>query len=139
MPDAVELRKREERLRRESLNRPQNGRSEETRALNVVCIQSAVRKREDAHIAALTAFFNAKIAAHTTFRDALVSVWGLSPEDVRKTARRTATQAFESAVQTARSALNAARKQAKNTFKSDRRGCNAPTESEPDPSGTPGA
>ena len=130
--------RREEKLRRENTNRHQNGRSEESRALNVVCIQSAVRKREDAHIAALQAFFNAKIAAHTIFRDALVNAWGLSTGDARKAARQAAGQAYESAVQSARAALNAARKQAKSVFKTERRGCNAPTETEPDPSATPG-
>jgi len=155
-PEPEELRKREERLQRKMTNRSQNGKREdslrrevkkleqrrvreESLALNAVCIKGAVAKREDAHIAALKAFFDAKIVAHTTLRDALVNAWDLATSDERKAARKTAGQAFESAVQTARTALNAARKQAKNVFKGERNVCNAPTETEPDPSGNPGA
>jgi hypothetical protein len=109
------------------------------KTLNVACIQAAVTEREDAVIAAIQTFFEAKIAARTRLRDALVDAWALPDATSRKAARKNAEMAFKQATLSARKAWLEARMNAKKTFKTEHKACNVPSEPEPDANANPSA
>jgi hypothetical protein len=93
------------------------------KVVNLVCMQTAVEKRDNAIIAALTARETALLAALTARRDALKAAWGISDAKARRKALRTAWDAYKAARKKAANDFSKARKAAWRQFYKDIKSC----------------
>ena len=96
-------------------------------AADLLCMQTAVEKRENALIAAVDTNVAAWKASLATRRDELVAAWKLTDTKARREAVKNAWKKFRDARKTQRETLRKARKQAWDTFKTDARACKADT------------
>ncbi len=93
------------------------------KTVDIACMQSAVDKREDAIIAAWSAFNTSMTSAHTMRKTALHDAWGMSDPAARRSAIKSAWENFRKSKKSAVQAWKAARKNAWKTFKSDAKKC----------------
>lgn len=93
---------------------------------NIVCVQSAVSKRESAIGSAWSTFSSAITSALSARKDALVAAWGISNAKDRRLAIRTAWDVFAKANKDARKVLKDARDSAWSQFKADAKACKVP-------------
>ena len=93
------------------------------KVVNLVCMQTAVEKRDNAIIAVFTARDAALITALTARRDALKAAWGISDAKARRTALRTAWDNYKKARRKAVDDFNKARKAAWRQFYKDIKLC----------------
>ena len=100
------------------------------RTVNVSCIQDAVKKRDNAIISALDVFASSAKIALTTRRDALVVAWAITDRNQRRTALRSAWNAFRDAARQTRQVFQQSKKSAWSTFNKDRHTCNTQGEGE---------
>lgn len=94
-----------------------------TTTIKIVCMQTAVEKRETAIIAAHDAFSVAMKNALVARKQALVAAWGNTDKDARKQARKTAWSSFKTSSQAAHNAMREARKAVWSTFEADAKVC----------------
>jgi len=92
-------------------------------AVNLACMQTAVGKRDTAIISAFDAFYTTTKQALETRKAAMVSAWGITDKAQRKTALTTAWKTYRDTQKAARQTLNKARKEAWQTFYTDRKAC----------------
>jgi hypothetical protein len=102
-------------------------------SLDTACVQSAVRARDDAIIAAHDALHASLKAAFETRRDALVAAWGMADKAQRKSALREAWAAFKTSRKDAVKTLRDAKRSAWQTFKNSFRSCKGLESSEAAP------
>jgi hypothetical protein len=89
----------------------------------IVCMQTAVEKRETAIIAAHDAFSVAIKNALVARKSALVAAWGNTDKVTRDAARKTAWSSFKTSAQAAHNAMREARKAVWSTFNTDAKIC----------------
>ena len=92
-------------------------------ATDLVCIQNAVTKRDNAVISAWDKFTPAVRTALVARRDALVVAWAKTDRQERRTAIRSAWDAYRKAVKDARATLKSDRKAAWEQYGIDRKAC----------------
>lgn len=93
------------------------------RDVDLVCMQMAVEKRENATITAFDKFTVAKKQALEKRKTALLAAWKIENKQERRTALRTAWQTYRKDSQTAREAFHKARREAWAQFKTERKAC----------------
>lgn len=94
--------------------------------VDVVCIQSAIGKRDTAIITALDTYYGAVKAALTTRENALKSAWAKPTASEQKAALKSAWQAYKSSIKTARFNFKMAKQQAWKTYNADAKLCKVP-------------
>ncbi len=92
-------------------------------ATQMACIKTAVGKREDSLVAGHDAYALAIKNAYTARKTALMSAWDLTDKTARRSAVKSADQAFRTSAKSARSTWNTARKASWKTFETDRKAC----------------
>ena len=92
-------------------------------ATQMACIKTAVGKREDSLVAGHDAYALAIKNAYTARKTALMSTWDLTDKTARRSAVKSADQAFRTSAKSARSTWNTARKASWKTFETDRKAC----------------
>lgn len=90
---------------------------------NLVCMQTAVEKRDNAIIAAWDTFSASMKSALTTRRDALKAGWAKEVRKDRRTALHEAWRAYKNARKAAREAFRNSRNAAWNTFRTEGKAC----------------
>ena len=90
---------------------------------NVACFQAAIEKRDTALIAAVEANRNAIVSALGVRKEALKSAWNLTDRKERRTAINAAWNNWRKSMRTARVEMNKAKKNAWNTFYTEREAC----------------
>lgn len=90
---------------------------------DLVCMQSAVEKRDNTLGDAWDAFGSTMNSAMHDRRDALKEAWGISDKNERNQAIRSAWESFRSTHKSARKDFNTERKDAWKVFKTDRKAC----------------
>ncbi len=98
--------------------------------VDLVCMQTAVEKRDNAIIIALDTYYTNVKAALVARRDALKAAWGMTDRKARKEAIRNAWDAFKGTWKKERRALDVGRKAAWKEFNKDKRACNGQGEGE---------
>jgi hypothetical protein len=98
-----------------------------TPALNQICMQKAVEKRENALIAAVTQYSSSTQSALTARRDALKAAWGENDKTKRKNAINKAWNDYKRALKDARYKLTKSKNEAWKGFNTDRKGCKVPS------------
>lgn len=93
---------------------------------NLVCIQSAVSKRESAIGSAWSTLSSAITSALSVRKDALVAAWGVTNAKDRRIAIRTAWDVFAKSNRDARKVLKDARNSAWSQYKTDAKACKVP-------------
>lgn len=98
--------------------------------VDLVCMQTAVEKRDNAIIAGLDTYYTNVKAALVARRDALKAAWGMTDRKARQEAIRKAWNDFKGTWKKERRALDIARKKAWKEFNKDKRACNGQGEGE---------
>ncbi|MEI7498116.1 MAG: hypothetical protein WCK11_02435 [Candidatus Falkowbacteria bacterium] len=91
--------------------------------INVICIQTAVEKRETALLSAFDVYASSTKAAISARSAALKTAWTLSDRKQRRQALTTAWNNFRKAQSKANAALKKARLQAGKQYEADRKAC----------------
>lgn len=91
--------------------------------IDLVCMQTAVAKRETAMITAFDKFSAAKKLAFEKRKTALVDAWKIENRNERRAALRTAWNNFRTDSKTARETFHKERRAAWAQFKTDRKAC----------------
>ena len=89
----------------------------------MICIKTAITKREDALIAGHDAYALAIKNAYMARKTALLAAWDKTDRAERRAAVKAADRAFQQAVKAARMAWNTVRRGAWKTFETDRKAC----------------
>lgn len=95
----------------------------EAKEVDLVCMQTAVEKRDNAVIGALDTFYANVKTALTARRDSVKAAWGVEDPDARKAAIRKAWKDFRGTWKSEKKALKKAKKVAWKQFKEDREVC----------------
>jgi len=93
------------------------------KAVDLVCVQTAVDKRETAVAAGFTTYAAAVTAAQAQRKTDLHAAWAMTDATARKDAIKAAWKTFTGSVKTARKALKTGNKAAWSTYKTDRKAC----------------
>ena len=96
--------------------------------VNLVCMQSAVGKRDGAIVSAFDTFYNAAKSALTARMSALKAAWGMTDKKARQDAQRKAWSDYRSAVKDARKTFRNAQKTAWKQFDTDAKECHGTDE-----------
>lgn len=99
--------------------------------LDLVCLQGAIEKRENAIIAAFTKKAEAIKVALETRKNALKEAWGKTIQKERIAARLKTWNDYRLAIKKARNTYYTEIKAAWTQFRNDRRACGQPVEVEP--------
>lgn len=92
-------------------------------ARNVVCIQSAIEKRETALIAGHNTFNTSIVNALTARKDGLKSAYALTDKGATKTAKRAVWSKFKVDGKAAHDSMRSVRKASWSAFNTDMRAC----------------
>lgn len=92
-------------------------------ARNVICIQSAIEKRETALIAGHNSFNTSIVSALTVRKDGLKSAYALTEKGATKTAKKAVWSKFKTDGKAAHDSMRSVRKGSWNTFNADMRVC----------------
>lgn len=93
------------------------------KTVDLVCMQTAVEKRDNAIIAAADAYYATVKIALTTRRDALKAAFGITDKTQRRTTIRNAWNTYKSAHRKAKSTLTSTKNAAWRQFNTDRKAC----------------
>lgn len=93
------------------------------KGIDIVCVQSAVGKRDTAITASLDVFYNAMKTAFQTRQSALNSAWSITDRNQRRSALKTAWKNFTNAQKTASKTYKNAKGSAWDQFYKDRKAC----------------
>lgn len=104
--------------------------SDLVKKVDLVCMQTAVEKRDNAVIGAMDTFYNNVKTALTARRDAVKAAWGVADRDARKDAIRKAWKDFKGTWKSEKKALKKAKKVAWKQFKADKSTCGGEGEGE---------
>ena len=94
-------------------------------AVDRVCMQSAVDKRDNALVSAVDKYFTSVKAALAARRDALKAAWALTDAKASRKARNDAWDLYRKSVKTARRLLAQDKSAAWKQFKTDSKTCHA--------------
>lgn len=95
----------------------------EVKQLDIVCIQTAVDKREVAVAASVDIYYSDLKKALSVRREALKAAWTITDNKARATAVRTAWKTFQDTRKTIQKTYRDARSTAWKTFTTDRKAC----------------
>lgn len=93
-------------------------------AAALTCVQAAIDARDNAVIMGLDAYYPAAKTAIQTRQAALKAAWMQTDQVARKAATKTAWDAYNKSVKSARMTMKTAHKTAWAKFESDRKACN---------------
>lgn len=91
--------------------------------IDLVCMQTAVEKKENAEIAATDTFNTGIKTAMTVRRDALKSAWGIEDRKIREEATKKAWKDFRRTMKTLQKVMNKAMRTAVRQFEDDSYDC----------------
>lgn len=94
-------------------------------AVDLVCMQNAVEKRDTAMMTAFDVFYTAVRSAFETRKNALKAAWGMTDAEDRKDAREDAWEDYFDGFRKVKRELKKARKAAWHQFRHDRQACGA--------------
>lgn len=97
----------------------------------ILCVKTALTKREDALIAGHSTYVTAISSAYSARKTALLAAWDSADAKTRRASVRSADKAFKTTVQTSKKAWSESRRGAWKTFEADRKAC-APSVSSSD-------
>ena len=100
---------------------PKNSR----KVVDIVCVQTAVEKRENAVATAWSSLNSSVTAAMAARKEVLKTAWAITDANQRRTAIKTAWTNFKTADKTARTTFRKAQKAAWAQFKTDAKACRA--------------
>ena len=101
----------------------QNGLAVSKRGVDLICMQTAVKKRDTAIMTAFSVFSNSIQLALSTRLTELKTAWGIQDASARKQAIKSAWEKYKKTAKSARETMQVARKNAWNQFKADRKAC----------------
>lgn len=98
--------------------------------LDRACVVTALTKREDTLMTALTNVTKTRTEILTKRKTALIAAWGIEDKTARQTAVKDASKAFATEKRAAQETYRKATKTAWETFKTERRACGQKSELE---------
>ncbi|MBI5156205.1 hypothetical protein HZA45_02935 [Candidatus Peregrinibacteria bacterium] len=93
------------------------------KTVDIVCVQTAVDKREQAIAGAWTAFNAGMTTAYATRASALHTAWGMTDAAARRAAVKAAWDAFRTSSKSAMKTHREAKKNAWKTFRTEAKAC----------------